>query len=148
MRKTYLLISETTKIEWHSFPLMRCFKRMQASYQYHLSGPLGRYDNEAKNGFARFDSSRSWDVSKPRCLDGLRWELGILSVKKMTRGCLWDYSVKHYPLKTFNMWLSIVMGCPKGANSLKCLGWLEVILLKLWGCQKRVSPKTTRVFST
>jgi hypothetical protein len=38
---------------------------MWASYQNHFNGTLRQYDSLAINGFARFNSSRSKDTSKP-----------------------------------------------------------------------------------
>ncbi len=55
--------------------------------------------------------------------------------KRTTRGCPWDYNVKHYPLKPLNGRLNIVLGRPKGAGMLKHLGLLKVGL------------ETTRVIS-
>jgi hypothetical protein len=40
--------------------------------------------------------------------DGLRWELGLSPTKKMIRGCLQDYSARHYPFKTFNGRLKVI----------------------------------------
>jgi len=61
----------------------------------------------------RFNSSRSRNTFGLRGLDGLRRELGLSSAKKMIGGCLWDYSARHYPLKTLNGRLSVVLGCPR-----------------------------------
>jgi hypothetical protein len=93
----------------------------------------------------RFNSSRSWETSKLRGLNGLRWVFGLSLAKRMTRGCAWDYNVKHYPLKPLNGQLHIVLGRLKGVGPLKHLGWLEVDPLKLWGHQKIVGPRTTWV---
>jgi hypothetical protein len=93
----------------------------------------------------RFNSSRSWETSELRGLNGLRWEFGLLIANRMTRGCAWDYNVKYYPLKPVNGQLHIVLGRPKGVGPLKHLGQLEVDPLKLRGHQKIVGPGTTWV---
>ncbi len=74
------------------------------------------------NGYARFDSFKSQGTFRPRGPYGLKWEFGFLSAKRTTRGCPLDYSVKHYPLKTLNGRLGVVLGQPKGIGSLKHLG--------------------------
>jgi hypothetical protein len=40
------------------------------------------------------------DMSRPRGLDGLKQELGLLMVKNTTRDCLRDNSLGHYPQTT------------------------------------------------
>jgi hypothetical protein len=51
-------------------------------------------------------------MSRFRGLDGLKQELGLLPAKKTTEGCFQDCSARHYPLKTLNEQLNIVLGRP------------------------------------
>jgi len=54
-------------------------------------------------------------------------KLGLHQPKEMTGGCFQDYGARHYPFKTLNRRLNVVLGCPKGANLLKRLGQLKVV---------------------
>lgn len=72
----------------------------------------------------RFNSSRGQDTFRLTGLDGLRRELGLSSTKKMIGDCLWDYSVRHYPLKTLNGRLSVVLSCPR-VKPTKTLGMIK-----------------------
>lgn len=60
-------------------------------------------------------------MSKFRGPDGLKQELGLLPAKKTIGGCFLDCSARHYPLKTLNEQLNVVLGRPRGANLLKQL---------------------------
>jgi len=102
---------------------------MWALYQGHLSGAIRRYESYARNGSMRFNSSRSRNMSGLRGPDGLRWELKLAPAKKTTRGCLQDYSARHYPFKTLNGWLNaikalgIIRNCPFQALRSLREGW-------------------------
>jgi hypothetical protein len=53
-------------------------------------------------------------MSKTWGPNGLKRKLRLLSAKKTIGGYFWDYIAKHYPLKTHNKQLNIVLGCPRG----------------------------------
>jgi hypothetical protein len=99
----------------------------------------------------RFYPSKSWVAFELMSLDWLRLEFGLVSVKRTIGDCPWDYSAKHYPIKTLNGWLSVIYGwLPKTFRTIKSfpskvskprdgwtrenlvLSWLKSFLGQLW----------------
>ncbi len=72
----------------------------------------------------RFDSFKSRKTFGPQARRWVKLELAFHQPKKTTRDCLWDYTTRHYPLKTFNGQLSVIMGHPRG-EPVKTFGMIK-----------------------
>jgi hypothetical protein len=79
-----------------------------------------------------FNSSRNWETTGLKGLDGLGRELGLSLAKRMIGGCPRNYSVRHYSFKILQWTIKC---CPRPSQG----GWFAKALGIIRSCPSQAS---------